>query len=355
MIFLSCETEQLNSDTLNGIAAKAKVKDPVVLRDCLAENVDRCPFEARQPAANFWWPENDTDYFNPTTYFASTEEHQLKFTEYDNGTANISGSTTMGSCVVTVDIWLKNKKSWAEWSAEGGEHKKEGCAGDASNEVDMNFYVIDSEKSALTAVGGDCIAEGTFGIEQRPDPSDDTTPNYGAHIGPGGANYDSELGAEGLSTWAWITDMTTGERLWVMDFNFTLDCKDSCETAFARGENGSTCFGDTEYDFSRWGWTIGPLTVGDYSYDIYAGAGQCDISKGVLVGTVDVSYKDNGDLSVTYNINDEYSTVETHTYAGNAMFPMKNGQPTVAPGQYEISENLEGEIYVIAHAVVCAN
>jgi len=36
------------------------------------------------------------------------------------------------------------------------------------------------------------------------------------------------------------------------------------------------------------------------------------------------------------------------------MFPLDNGEPTVAPGQYYIEENLSGDIYVIAHAVVCA-
>ncbi|WP_222983957.1 hypothetical protein [Flagellimonas meishanensis] len=128
--------------------------------------------------------------------------------------------------------------------------------------------------------------------------------------------------------------------------------KGGCETAFARGNDGNTCF--IGNGFSRWGWTIGPLTDGtEETYNIYAGAGQCDISKGALVGTVAVSYED-GEVSVVYNIDDDYVVAETHTYAGNGMFPTdKNGKLTVAPGQYTIGEDLEGEIYVIAHAVVC--
>ncbi|WP_298506689.1 hypothetical protein [uncultured Maribacter sp.] len=127
----------------------------------------------------------------------------------------------------------------------------------------------------------------------------------------------------------------------------------SCETAFARGTDGNTCFSDTPQGFNRWGWTIGPLNEGDYTYDIWAAAGQCDTSKGELVGTVDVSYN-AGDVSVTYNIDPYYTVKETHTYAGNGMFPLnKKGKATVAPGQYSIEENLDGEIYVIAHAVVC--
>lgn len=125
-----------------------------------------------------------------------------------------------------------------------------------------------------------------------------------------------------------------------------------CETAFARGDNGDTCF--IGNGFNRWGWTIGPLEDGsEESYEIYAGAGQCDTDKGVLVGTVDISYVD-GDVSVVYNIKDGYVATETHTYAGSTMFPTaKNGKETVAPGQYYIEEDLSGDIYVIAHAVVC--
>tara|TARA_E500000318_G_scaffold104327_1_gene110187 strand:+ start:845 stop:1927 length:1083 start_codon:yes stop_codon:yes gene_type:complete len=136
-----------------------------------------------------------------------------------------------------------------------------------------------------------------------------------------------------------------------------LECDDEeepsgCETAFARGTNGETCF--IGNGFNRWGWSIGPLADGtEESYDVYAGAGQCDTSKGELVGTVDVSYID-GEVSVIYNIEDGYVATETHTYAGSTMFPLDNGEPTVAPGQYYIEENLSGDIYVIAHAVVCA-
>ena len=127
----------------------------------------------------------------------------------------------------------------------------------------------------------------------------------------------------------------------------------SCETAFARGTDGNTCF--IGEGFNRWGWSIGPLAEGtEETYEIYAAAGQCDIEKGELVGTVDVTYV-GGEVSVTYNIDEGYTASETHTYAGSNMFPMDNGVPTVAPGQYYIEENLSGDIYVIAHTVVCTD
>lgn len=360
-VLSSCETENIDDENFNSVEAKGNrniVLDdqPIIIRECLIKDADRCPFDITdgQPNANFWWPENPTDYFNPESFYSSDVNNKLIFREYSDGTASITGTTVQGSCIVEVDVWLKSKLNWLEWSNAVGGHKKEGCAGDDSNEEEMHFYVINSEKSSITANGGDCISEGTFGVEQRPDPNDLETPNYGAHIGPGGANYDSVLNALGLSTWGWITDMTSGDRLWVMDFNFTLECESNltgCETAYARGDNGNTCF--IGEGFGNWGWTIGPLTEGDYSYDIYAGAGQCDISKGVFVGTVDVSYT-NGEVNVTYNIDKEYEVKETHTYAGNNMFPTKkNGQATVAPGQYTIESNLNGDIFVIAHAVVC--
>ncbi|MBT8270645.1 MAG: hypothetical protein KJO25_01235, partial [Bacteroidia bacterium] len=119
----------------------------------------------------------------------------------------------------------------------------------------------------------------------------------------------------------------------------------------------------------RWGWTLGPLSegyVGDF--DIYAGAGKCDIGKGMLVGTLEVDYTD-GTLTVEYKANPGYGWFETHLYVGSEPIPShpKNGKPTVAPGQYgnqnEISEGastdsyvidgLSGDIYIIAHAVVC--
>ena len=227
LILVSCETENIEEqEELVAVEHKARWgKKKKVIKRCVVENADRCPFDDRQPASNFWWPEEETDYFNPATYFSTTDRHRLVFTEYDDGTAKIKGSVTNGSCTVYVKVWLKDRKSWAEWSGEDGGHKKEGCAGDASISEDMNFYVIDSEKSIIYAKGGDCISEGYFGLTQRPDPENPNTPNYGVHVGPGGANYHSDAEARGLSTWGWITDKHTGERLWVMDFNFVLKCK----------------------------------------------------------------------------------------------------------------------------------
>lgn len=263
--FVSCDTEEVSEieesveAISHGYRYKRKAKK---IRECVVVDSDKCPFEDRWPVANFWWPENDTDkYFIPRAYFSTDDQNSLTFTEYDNGTANIKGSTVMGSCVVQVDVWLKGKKNWEEWSAIGGEHKKEGCAGNESDSTLMDYYVINSKRSRIWAVGGDCLEEGKFGVKQRPDPYDSSTPHYGAHVGPGGANYDSEIGAEGLSTWGWLTDCNTGERKWIFDFNFKLECKDveyKCKRRRCKGRKYwhkgkyKKCL---HYHNRRWGWS----------------------------------------------------------------------------------------------------
>ncbi len=131
------------------------------------------------------------------------------------------------------------------------------------------------------------------------------------------------------------------------------------ETAYGKGE-GAVAFIPT---FSNWGWTNRLEGFGSYEFELWAGAGQCDTSKGTLVGTVTVVYGE-GTLDVTFNVDspyilmNSYGEVETHVYAGSGMYPtiMVKGKPkpTVAPGQYSIDYTAldGGPIYVITHAVV---
>ena len=211
-------------------------------------DADRAPFGSQQPVSNFWWSETPegNDYFDATTYFGAADGENLVFTEYANGTASLVGTTISGTCVVTLDVWFKNKKTWDEWQAIGGGHKKEGTAGNASNSADMNFYVIDHTKSTVVAAGGDCVQEGTFGLTQRPDPNDPNTPNYGAHVGPGGANYDSNIGANGLSTWGWLIDPVSCDPLWLIDFNFRIEAQPEPEC--------NDCIGDVNNLTFNWDW-----------------------------------------------------------------------------------------------------
>jgi hypothetical protein len=142
------------------------------------------------------------------------------------------------------------------------------------------------------------------------------------------------------------------------------------ETAFAKAteENLSHCF--SEYSAlvtndNRWGWTNGPLNEGSYTFEIWAGAGQCDTDKGTKVGSLEVNYS-AGQATVTFSMDSNYTMGETHLYVGNEVLPKdQKGKYTLAPGKYPVHHSLSqattdtytvtglsGEIYVIAHAVV---
>ena len=123
------------------------------------------------------------------------------------------------------------------------------------------------------------------------------------------------------------------------------------ETAYAyKDEDISEKFID--YGFANWGWSNVLSDEGSYVFDVWAGAGQCDLTKGILVGTVTVDYG-SGTVTVEFNLNPDITLEEYHVYAGSDMFPTgNNGEPTVAPGQYTIASGLSGSIYVIVHAIV---
>jgi hypothetical protein len=142
------------------------------------------------------------------------------------------------------------------------------------------------------------------------------------------------------------------------------------ETAFAYGAGKATCFDQYEVS-NRWGWTNGPLSEGSYTFDLYAGAAQCNTSKGTKVGTLSVNYN-NGTATITYQMvgsnpttNLPYTLTETHLYVGSAPLPSKDGEYTVAPGQYpyinaELNttsrtytvSGLTNSIYIVAHGTV---
>lgn len=144
--------------------------------------------------------------------------------------------------------------------------------------------------------------------------------------------------------------------------NFTPQCETDVEThtetAYAYGDAKATCF--SNYGFDRWGWTNGTYDEGTYTMDIYAAAGQCDITKGTKVGTLTMVYS-AGTAVVTYNIAASYTLEESHVYVGtNPIYADKKGNLTVAPGSapfkgssstYTIT-GLTGPVYLIAHATV---
>lgn len=181
-------------------------------------------------------------------------------------------------------------------------------------------------------------------------------------------------GVQTETAWSAGSRMTVRGN-WATFSTFTLTCpkpvapvatESRCETAFARDVNANHNFLD--YDFNRWGWSNGPYGAGTYTLDLWAGAGQSDVTKGYLAGKVTVSY--NGSIAtVTYQTVNGWWLNEAQVYVGSTMFPLqKQGSklvPTVSPGQYPQNHSLtnattdtfsftaSGPVYVIAHAVTC--
>lgn len=147
----------------------------------------------------------------------------------------------------------------------------------------------------------------------------------------------------------------------------TRETKD-CETAFAYDKDACCFLDDENLKTKRWGWSIGPIKDDfDGEYDIYQAAAKCNLDYGTLIGQLYVSYID-GTVTVEYDASGDFHFFETHLYIGNDKYPtLKNGKPTVAPGQYPYKHDLgegessdyfevdgfTGDIYIIAHAVVC--
>jgi hypothetical protein len=196
----------------------------------------------------------------------------------------------------------------------------------------------------------------------------------------GGGSYQQESG--------WGDGLRLVQRgSWAMYNIIYLTCdanKDpendaTTESAFAFNGQQTGCFinfNEFIENEKRWGWTNGPYTTGSYELALYAGAGQCDIGKGILVGSVSVVYAGSS-ATVTYTLKGSnpatglpYSLKEAHLYVGKDPFPTiangnQAGEYTIAPGKYPYrAENLSGnshsftvkdltgDVYIIAHAVV---
>jgi len=144
------------------------------------------------------------------------------------------------------------------------------------------------------------------------------------------------------------------------------------ETAFGYDAEYATCFLDDPYSpaNSRWGWTNGLYTESEtiHTLELWAGAADCDQSKGYYVGTVTFTYN-NETVNAEYNIISGVELKAVHLYAGITAYPMKGDKTTVAPGKFTfvddkspiatsitISDFEPGDkIYIIAHADVYGN
>jgi len=137
---------------------------------------------------------------------------------------------------------------------------------------------------------------------------------------------------------------------------------------------GPTCFhqfdenADGLEDFSSWGWSIGPLSElsHQYTFPLYAHAADCDVTRGELVGALDILYCD-GNATFTFSTINGFELERAQLYAGGDMLPRgPDDRFTITPEEFPfvgfvgggktttslVVEDLAGEIFVVAHANV---
>ncbi len=120
-------------------------------------------------------------------------------------------------------------------------------------------------------------------------------------------------------------------------------------------EDKATCFldipkNDTKTDsknFSRWGWSNGPYMLSDFegegiTLELWRAAGQCDLSKGNLVGHVQITRSTNT-LHFKITMEEDWCLCDdVATYIGTDQVPrMEDGTGTVAPGQLPCKINVD--------------
>lgn len=124
----------------------------------------------------------------------------------------------------------------------------------------------------------------------------------------------------------------------------------------------------------NWGWYFEyDLGSGEVSHPLYAGAGQNDLSNGVVVGQLLVD--DDGDeLTVSYDVNaddpevDSVSLHEAHLYVGESTEDFVDETNGGAPGQFphhdpsgvfsvDLTDDLDGvdPLIIAAHGVVAVS
>jgi len=144
------------------------------------------------------------------------------------------------------------------------------------------------------------------------------------------------------------------------------DCENTngggaCETAFMFGNTTINSFSNS----NRWGWAENfDQADNTETYNIWAGAGQNDTSKGTHVGNATVTLNDDGDVELSISLFAGYSLDELHVNLSEAM---PSGNVAKAPGQYnrngEVSantlnytfdfNNTDGDFWIIVHTVTC--
>lgn len=139
------------------------------------------------------------------------------------------------------------------------------------------------------------------------------------------------------------------------------DGDDICETAYMEGDTELNTLANN----NRWGWAENFQTSVDgdsESFDIWAGAGQNDTSKGEHIATAEISV-DGDEITLEITLEPGVSLDELHI---NLSEDAPSGDNVFAPGQYNLNDEVGPEtltytwdrdysddFYIIVHAVAC--
>jgi YD repeat-containing protein len=160
------------------------------------------------------------------------------------------------------------------------------------------------------------------------------------------------------------TSQDKGVKRWVCSIVYQAKCCGTpppppdgyTQTAFAKGgfvfTNDSKSNPETLPTLgltkNRWGWAINITNTGSYEYDIWAGAGLNQTSKGTLVGKLTVNW-DGSYATVTYDMNSGFSMCGIHVYAGDFK-PI-----TIAPGQYGNTMSFDPKVTTYSNTYAVAD
>lgn len=360
VLFASCEADKKTSTSaygamdLNVAKQSSLVNDLEIVEECLVSNDDGC-LNLNIPSHNLWWPEK-LHKSKLQDYFSASDRNSLLFTEYNNGTARLIGTTKMGSCVISIELWYNDKIDPDQWLNNTSTTSKGVCDTSPSSSITNKFYTLDNSKSSIKTLEGDCGFRGleSFGVAQKE--SAGNLNHYGSRLSMVTSYTGSKSVKKSFNSKIWVVDKNTEETLWPLELSFNLECanslKEGCKTIYSYRDNAEKCFTSVDEE-NQPAWTLGPLKEGIYSFKLYAKTSNCQSKIDNSVGSVAISYE-NGKVLVTYNIHKEYALMEANTYAGKNMLPInEKGETARLADEYIIEKNLNGEIFLVTQAVIC--
>lgn len=145
---------------------------------------------------------------------------------------------------------------------------------------------------------------------------------------------------------------------------------DNVSVACGDNPGPGTGFNETAYMFgnwsfcdngsSRWGWANYIMPGQVITETVYAGAGQCDVTKGTAVGTATLEYGSNGTLTISIEYYSGYTMNNIHINIGdplditpnmtsNGNFNNNPVSVSYTTNTFSESYSLSGAVYVIIH------